>query len=95
LWLHKGVRNEGRECAASAPKLSPRESQVLELRRRGLSYKEIGSQLGIGKRTVKEHLQKVRKKTRSRSNLEAVFLTMNSEFYFTVPIIYLRPAAAA
>jgi RNA polymerase sigma factor (sigma-70 family) len=43
-------------------KLSKRQREALLLAEEGHSYEEIASALGIGRETVKEHLQQVRKK---------------------------------
>ncbi|MEW6306763.1 MAG: helix-turn-helix transcriptional regulator [Verrucomicrobiota bacterium] len=54
--------------------LSPRESEVLTYRERGLSYKEVSERLNISVRTVKFHVQRILRKTKARSSGEAIFL---------------------
>ncbi len=47
------------DAAASAPVLSARERQVLELATQGLANKQIGRTLGISERTVKAHFSSI------------------------------------
>lgn len=47
-----------KDQAACAPKLTPREREVLELAAVGLTAKEIGERLGIAARTVGHHLDR-------------------------------------
>ncbi len=52
--------------------LTPREIQVLRLAARGMSNKDIGSELGITVRTVKGHLLNIYTKMKVKSRTEAV-----------------------
>lgn len=53
----------GRETAAGreepVEKLTPRQTEVLNLVARGMSYKEIGAALGLSERTVKYHMERI------------------------------------
>jgi len=88
----------GSGTADRAPRFSRRESQVLELRRRGLTRKEIANALGISVSSVREYLRAIFAKTRTRTSAEAVYVITrietrardDSEFRFTVPIIVIR-----
>lgn len=51
------------ESSATKPLITQREQEILRLVSRGLTDKEIGSQLYISARTVQNHLTKVREKT--------------------------------
>lgn len=53
-------------------KLTPREREVLELTAKGLLYKEIAGQLGIGFGTVRQHLYKVYEKLHVQNKTEAI-----------------------
>jgi DNA-binding NarL/FixJ family response regulator len=53
-------------------KLTPRESEILELLAMGYLYKEIGERLNIGTETVRTHVKKIRNKMHVRGRLEAV-----------------------
>jgi len=56
-------------------KLSPRESQTLELLVIGDSYKQIGDKLNLSIHTVNNHIRKIYKKLRVSSRHEAVAKT--------------------
>jgi DNA-binding NarL/FixJ family response regulator len=58
--------------ASEAAKLTPREKEVLELTAKGLLYKEIAHQLGIGFGTVRQHLYKVYEKLHVQNKTEAI-----------------------
>lgn len=60
----------------SAPTLTAREQQVLELLRLGISNKEIGRQLDVAEGTVKAHVREVLSKLGAISRTEAVNLAM-------------------
>jgi DNA-binding NarL/FixJ family response regulator len=53
-------------------KLSPRESEILELLVTGCLYKEIADQLAISVETVREHVQRICKKMHARNRTEAI-----------------------
>jgi DNA-binding NarL/FixJ family response regulator len=52
--------------------LSQREKEVLELLSKGLMYKEIAGQLGIGTETVKKHLKNIYQKLHVQNKIEAL-----------------------
>jgi DNA-binding NarL/FixJ family response regulator len=52
--------------------LSLREKEVLELLSKGLLYKEIAEQLGVGTETVKKHLKNIYQKLHVQNKVEAV-----------------------
>ncbi len=54
--------------------LSPREAEVLRLRKSGLTYKEVAKQLGISVHTCKAHVSHALLKLGAQSCLEAVNL---------------------
>ncbi len=58
--------------ASEAAKLTAREKEVLELTAKGLLYKEIANQLGIGFGTVRQHLYKVYEKLHVQNKTEAI-----------------------
>jgi DNA-binding NarL/FixJ family response regulator len=53
-------------------RLSPRQAQILRLVSRGLTYKEVGSCLGLAERTVKYHMGEILAELRLRNRGEAV-----------------------
>jgi two-component system, NarL family, response regulator LiaR len=52
--------------------LSQREKEVLELLAKGLMYKEIALQLGVGTETVKKHLKNIYQKLHVQNKIEAL-----------------------
>jgi DNA-binding NarL/FixJ family response regulator len=55
-----------------APKLSPRETEILALLGKGYLYKEIAGQLGISTETVRTHIHNTYEKLHVRTRTEAV-----------------------
>jgi ATP/maltotriose-dependent transcriptional regulator MalT len=72
VGLDIGRRPRG---AQSAGALSPREAEVLDLVRQGLTNEEIAQALFISKSTVKVHVQHIMEKTGARSRTEAATAT--------------------
>ncbi|MFN9773489.1 MAG: response regulator [Burkholderiales bacterium] len=58
---------------ALANPLSVRETEILQLLAKGLSYAEIGELLGISAHTVTQHIKKIYRKLSVHSRGEAVF----------------------
>jgi DNA-binding NarL/FixJ family response regulator len=52
--------------------LSQREREVLELLAKGLLYKEMAQQLGVGTETVKKHLKNIYQKLHVQNKIEAL-----------------------
>ncbi len=52
--------------------LSQREKEVLQLLSKGLLYKEIAQQLGVGTETVKKHLKNIYQKLHVQNKIEAL-----------------------
>lgn len=67
----RGVPAEATAPAAGSP-LTPRESDVLHLLRRGLSNPDIGRTIGVTERTVKWHVHAILEKLGARDRTEAV-----------------------
>lgn len=54
------------------PELTPRELEVMELLARGNSYRDIGSQLHLGERTIETYRRRIADKLGVRSRAELV-----------------------
>lgn len=54
--------------------LTPREAEVLDLLRQGLTNREIGERLHIAEKTVKHHMSVILQKLQVRSRTEAALL---------------------
>jgi DNA-binding NarL/FixJ family response regulator len=58
--------------AAESERLSPRESEILDLLVQGLILKEVADKLGIGLETVRTHVNHIYLKLHVRSRTEAI-----------------------
>lgn len=79
------IRTEGAPAEAVAPAkpaaatpassslLSERETEILRLTSKGLSFKEVGEVLGISGHTVKTHIKRIYQKLAVHSRSEAVY----------------------
>ena len=66
--------------AASTPRLSPRELDVLRLVAQGLNSREIGGQLFISENTVKNHVRHTLEKLQVHSRLDAVMYAIGERW---------------
>lgn len=80
--IHAGGRAISRELArkfsegVAQPTLSPRDAQILEQVAQGLSNKEIGTNLGLAEKTVKNHLNLIFMKLDASDRTHAVMIAM-------------------
>ena len=75
LSLFKWVAEEARETSRnvdSRPSLTLRQQQLVSLVARGLTNKEIASELNLSEFTVKNHLHRIMKQVDAESRYEAV-----------------------
>ena len=74
--LRAAAHREQPACGAadesSAPKLTAREREVLELMSRGARDREIGDRLGLSQFTIKKHVKSLLHKLGARNRVEAV-----------------------
>jgi transcriptional regulator EpsA len=69
------LRDEAR--ATAAPRVTPRELQILSWVREGKTNVEIGAELGISALTVKNHIQKLLRKLGASNRAHAMALAMD------------------
>jgi DNA-binding NarL/FixJ family response regulator len=67
------------EQRGTAPRLSDRELEVLRLVARGLSNKDIASELVIAENTVKNHVRNILEKLQLRSRMEAAMYAVREK----------------
>ena len=60
------------EAGADAPRLTERETEVLRLVAKGLSYKQIAERLVLSHRTVRNHVQNTLNKLQLHNRVELV-----------------------
>lgn len=73
------VLNETRNCkphARPAPKLSPREGEVLRHFSTGFTYAQTANRMGISSHTVDTYLRRIREKTGAGSGAELTRLAV-------------------
>jgi DNA-binding NarL/FixJ family response regulator len=62
---------------ADNPRLSPRHREVVDLVAKGLSNKEIAGELGLSRRTVSTHLERLYRRHGFHSRVEVIRLLSN------------------
>ncbi|ASU83355.1 DNA-binding response regulator [Nocardiopsis gilva YIM 90087] len=60
------------EADSDAPRLTPRETEVLRLVAKGLGYKQIAARLSVSHRTVQNHVQNTLNKLQLHNRVELV-----------------------
>jgi DNA-binding CsgD family transcriptional regulator len=68
---------EVRTMDKKAPRLSPRQREVLSLSVRNLSQQEIAKKLGISTHTVDTHLRNAYARMGAQSRMQAVLLALH------------------
>ena len=82
------LSNHDGSASKTAPYLTSRERQVLDLILQARSNKEIASELGIEERTVKAHVGKLMRKTGAENRIELSLRALNGS-------LMMRTGAAA
>jgi DNA-binding CsgD family transcriptional regulator len=78
-WLHRACR--GDSALNQSASLTPRERQVLSLLLKGLSLKDVATNLTLSRHTVADHLKEIYRKlgVNSRAELLAKFISGRTE----------------
>lgn len=79
MFAFEGARRVARRPRArrGSLRISERQRQCIALAGRGMTYREIAAELGIGKQTVMEHFREARAKCGVRSKTELVVRLIN------------------
>ncbi|MEU4425093.1 LuxR C-terminal-related transcriptional regulator [Actinoplanes sp. NPDC024001] len=70
--------------AAPAP-FTPREAEVLELLRRGLTYREMAGRLNLSAKTIEKHVSAIMRKTGTSNRTAAVVTAMDNDWVGVLP----------
>jgi DNA-binding NarL/FixJ family response regulator len=73
------VQNENKTPLSEIFSLTPREKEVLNCLKKGMSYKMIAGYLGISFETVRTHMKKIYEKLHVRSVQEAMAKAFNTK----------------
>lgn len=76
--------------AGPAP-FTPREAEVLELLRRGLTYREMARRLGLSAKTVEKHVAAIMRKTGASNRTAAVVTALANDWVGNLPHTAGRP----
>jgi DNA-binding NarL/FixJ family response regulator len=86
-----GPYSVGTTVPAGPPPFTPREGEVLELLRDGLTYREMASRLGLSPKTVEKHVGAVMRKTGASNRTAAVVTALDSGWLGHLPHTATRP----
>jgi DNA-binding CsgD family transcriptional regulator len=70
---------------------TPREAEVLGLLRRGLTYREMASRLGLSPKTVEKHVAAIMRKTGASNRTAAVVTALDNDWVGNLPHTAGRP----
>lgn len=73
------------------PPFTPREAEVLELLRRGLTYREMARRLGLSAKTVEKHVGAIMRKTGASNRTAAVVTALDNDWMGNLPHTAARP----
>jgi DNA-binding CsgD family transcriptional regulator len=73
------------------PPFTPRQTEVLELLRDGLTYREMASRLGLSTKTVEKHVGAIMRKTGASNRTAAVVTALDSGWLGNLPHTAIRP----
>ena len=64
---------------------TPRQAEVLELLRQGLTYREMASRLGLSPKTVEKHVAAIMRKTGASNRTAAVVTALDNDWMGNLP----------
>jgi DNA-binding CsgD family transcriptional regulator len=70
---------------------TPREAEVLELLRQGLTYREMARRLGLSAKTVEKHVGAIMRKTGASNRTTAVVTALDNDWMGILPHTAARP----
>ncbi|MFI7544420.1 LuxR C-terminal-related transcriptional regulator [Actinoplanes sp. NPDC049599] len=70
---------------------TPREAEVLELLRQGLTYREMAGRLGLSTKTVEKHVGAIMRKTGTSNRTAAVVTALDNNWMGNLPHTATRP----
>jgi len=73
------------------PPFTPREAEVLELLRQGLTYREMARRLGLSAKTVEKHVGAIMRKTGASNRTAAVVTALDNGWMGNLPHTAARP----
>lgn len=76
LRRFRSIQSVASEAAKDAPKLTPREQDILQFVAKGFSFSEVANLVSISPHTVTHHVKNIYKKLSVCSRAEAVFEAM-------------------
>nr|ACR33063.1 response regulator [Actinoplanes garbadinensis] len=71
--------------AAPAAPFTPREAEVLDLLRQGLTDREMARRLGLSAKTVEKHVGAIRRKTGTSNRTAAVVTALDNDWVGNLP----------
>ncbi|WP_328459492.1 LuxR C-terminal-related transcriptional regulator [Actinoplanes sp. NBC_00393] len=87
------VRADLRYTAPAGPApFTPREAEVLQLLRQGLTYREMAGRLGLSAKTVEKHVAAIMRKTGTSNRTAAVVTALDNDWVGNLPHIGVHPS---
>jgi len=73
------------------PPFTPRQAEVLELLRQGLTYREMAGRLGRSAKTVEKHVAAIMRKTGASNRTAAVVTALDNDWMGNLPHTATHP----
>ena len=69
-----------KQASTRHAQLTAREMEVLQLLSRGLLYKEVADQLGLSRKTIRNHCANIYEKLQVNTKLEAINIVFDKKY---------------